>query len=158
MSDSSRPHGLQPTRLLRPWDFPGKSTVRDYNTELYANKTDVKETDKILRKDYLSKFNHVVIENINRPVLVQDGGVGHTLINSCESKKIAINFGTTINGRILEPTKKGYTPCPKTKWTKCAIPLHNRRGAIMMKSNPISTGWVTHKLENNNTQEVLPLL
>ena len=26
MSDSSRPHGLQPTRLLHPWDFPGKST------------------------------------------------------------------------------------------------------------------------------------
>ena len=26
VSDSSRPHGLQPTRLLRPWDFPGKST------------------------------------------------------------------------------------------------------------------------------------
>ena len=26
MSSSSRRHGLQPTRLLRPWDFPGKST------------------------------------------------------------------------------------------------------------------------------------
>ena len=26
MSDSSRPHGLQPTRLLCPWDFPGKSS------------------------------------------------------------------------------------------------------------------------------------
>ena len=26
MSNSSRPHGLQPTRLLHPWDFPGKST------------------------------------------------------------------------------------------------------------------------------------
>ena len=26
VSDSSRPHGLQPTRLLRPWDFPGTST------------------------------------------------------------------------------------------------------------------------------------
>ena len=26
MSDSSRPPGLQPSRLLRPWDFPGKST------------------------------------------------------------------------------------------------------------------------------------
>ena len=26
MSDSSRAHGLQPTRLLCPWDFPGKST------------------------------------------------------------------------------------------------------------------------------------
>ena len=26
MSDSQQPHGLQPTRLLLPWDFPGKST------------------------------------------------------------------------------------------------------------------------------------
>ena len=26
VSYSSWPHGLQPTRLLRPWDFPGKST------------------------------------------------------------------------------------------------------------------------------------
>ena len=26
VSDSLRPHGLQPTRILRPWDFPGKST------------------------------------------------------------------------------------------------------------------------------------
>ena len=26
VSDSSRPHGLQPTRLLHPRDFPGKST------------------------------------------------------------------------------------------------------------------------------------
>ena len=25
VSDSLRPHGLQPTRLLHPWDFPGKS-------------------------------------------------------------------------------------------------------------------------------------
>ena len=24
--NSQRPHGPQPTRLLRPWDFPGKST------------------------------------------------------------------------------------------------------------------------------------
>ena len=27
MSDSLRPHGLQPTRLLCLWDFPGKSTA-----------------------------------------------------------------------------------------------------------------------------------
>ena len=26
VSDSQRPHGLQPTRILHPWDFPGKST------------------------------------------------------------------------------------------------------------------------------------
>ena len=28
MSHSWQPHGLQPTRLRRPWDFPGKSTTR----------------------------------------------------------------------------------------------------------------------------------
>ena len=26
VSNFSQPHGLQPTRLLRPWDFPGDST------------------------------------------------------------------------------------------------------------------------------------
>ena len=26
VSDPQQPHGLQPTRLLHPWDFPGKST------------------------------------------------------------------------------------------------------------------------------------
>ena len=25
VSNPQQPHGLQPTRLLRPWDFPGKS-------------------------------------------------------------------------------------------------------------------------------------
>ena len=42
MSDSSRPHGLQPTRLLRPWDFPGKSTGGGCHcllrNQLYFNK------------------------------------------------------------------------------------------------------------------------
>ena len=32
VSNSSRPHGLQPTRLLRPWDFPGKSTGVGWET------------------------------------------------------------------------------------------------------------------------------
>ena len=31
VSNSSRPHGLQPTRLLHPWDFPGKSTGVGYH-------------------------------------------------------------------------------------------------------------------------------
>ena len=35
MSNSSRPHGLQPTRLLCPWDFPGKSTGVGYHCLLH---------------------------------------------------------------------------------------------------------------------------
>ena len=33
-----------------------------------------------------------------------------------------------------------------------------RRGAVMIKSNPIPTEWVTHGLKNNETKEVLLLL
>ena len=38
MSDSQRLHGLQPTRLLRPWDFPGKSTGVGAMPSLYDEK------------------------------------------------------------------------------------------------------------------------
>ena len=38
MSDSSRPHGLQPTRLLCPWDFPGKRTGVGCHCLLQNNK------------------------------------------------------------------------------------------------------------------------
>ena len=33
-----------------------------------------------------------------------------------------------------------------------------RRAAVTIKSNPILVGWVTHKLEDSNTKEVLLLL
>ena len=31
MSNSQRPHGQQPTRLLRPWNSPGKNTGVGYH-------------------------------------------------------------------------------------------------------------------------------
>ena len=37
VSNSSQPHGLQPTRLLRPWDFPGKSTGVGCHCLLHIN-------------------------------------------------------------------------------------------------------------------------
>ena len=37
VSDSSQPHGLQPTRLLRPWDFPGKSTGVGQQQQILPN-------------------------------------------------------------------------------------------------------------------------
>ena len=42
MSDSSGPHGLQPTRLLHPWDFLGKSTgVGSAGLKLNIQKTKI---------------------------------------------------------------------------------------------------------------------
>ena len=37
MSDSSRPHGWQPTRLLHPWDSPGKSTGVGFHCLLHCS-------------------------------------------------------------------------------------------------------------------------
>ena len=86
--------------------------------------------------------------------LVQDGRVeGHALTPSCESTGITTNCWTIIDKKTLELTKKD-TPHPKTKekpqWD-------GRRGAITVKSNPITAGWVIHKLANTYTTEVHPL-
>ena len=51
-----------------------------------------------------------------------------------------------------EPTKKGNLH-PKTNKK---LQQDGRRGVITIKSNPIHTGWATHKLEDNYTTEVLP--
>ena len=43
--------------------------VSDYYDQLYANKMDnLKEMDKFLEKNNLSKFNQVEIENLSRPI------------------------------------------------------------------------------------------
>ena len=66
--------------------------------------------------------------------------------------KLAV--GPSSTGGHCNPPKKD-TPRPKTKRK---LQWDGRRGTITIKSNPIPTSWVTHKLENNNTKEVLPLL
>ena len=43
VSDSSPPHGLQPTMLLRPWDFPGKNTGVGYCFLLQQRKLSAEE-------------------------------------------------------------------------------------------------------------------
>ena len=40
VSDSSRPHGLQPTRLLHPWDFPGDRTGVDCHINFFFQRLD----------------------------------------------------------------------------------------------------------------------
>ena len=49
MSNSSQPHGLQPTRLLRLWDFPGKSTGVGCHCLLQEHLI-VPENEEVLKK------------------------------------------------------------------------------------------------------------
>ena len=46
VSDSSRPHGLQPTRLLHSWDFPGKSTGMGCHCLLHISNLEMVECIK----------------------------------------------------------------------------------------------------------------
>ena len=48
MSSSQRPHGLQPTRLLHPWDFPGQSAGVGCHLASY-NPWSHKESDTVGR-------------------------------------------------------------------------------------------------------------
>ena len=48
VSDSSRSHGLQPTRLLCPWDFPGKSNGVGYHCLTFTCFFSLQIIDKLL--------------------------------------------------------------------------------------------------------------
>ena len=79
MSDPQRPHGLQPSRLLRPWDFPGKSTGVGYHCVLQDDMLDFKNLSHInisgINEDqsnffiyftYVKLFtNNVQLQNMN---------------------------------------------------------------------------------------------
>ena len=54
VSDSLRPHGLYPTRLLCPWDFPGNRTGVDCHFLLHLLTMD---HPYILSDDELASFN-----------------------------------------------------------------------------------------------------
>ena len=58
-----------------------------------------------------------------------------------------------LTGGCWNLSKKD-TPCPKAKKPQ----QDGRRGTATIKSNPIPTKWVTYKLENSNTKDVLSLL
>ena len=51
VSDSVRPHGLQPTRFLHPWDSPGKNTGVGYHILLQCVSTEDHKSISIDFKD-----------------------------------------------------------------------------------------------------------
>ena len=61
MSDSYRPHGLQPTRLLHPWDSPGKSTGEGCTAfSRNGRLTVLKTTKMVLMSSLITNFKMTV--------------------------------------------------------------------------------------------------
>ena len=70
------------------------------------------------------------------------------------SPKSQLAIEQPSTGECWNPAKKDI-PHPKTN-TKPQP--DDRKGAIMIKSNPMPAGWMTHKLENNKAKELIPHL
>ena len=131
MSDSLWPHGLYPSRLLCPQDSPGKNTGIAFHTLLPS-----------------------LCKNRELTLVFQDGGVeGHVLLSSWDCTKTATSCWTTIDRRILELTKNRYL-LSKDK-AETATRQENQN---MGKWNPIPARSGNHKLEKNNSKDVLPLV
>ena len=56
VSNPQRPHGLQPSRLLRPWDFPGKSSGVGCHGLLHEASIKLMQNYPIATSDDLEKF------------------------------------------------------------------------------------------------------
>ena len=97
--------------------------------------------------------SHPSLSNCSLGLLpVQDGEVeGRALTFFCQTTKIATSCWTTINERALGTHQTRHL-ISKDKEEA------GRWGETTIKSNPIPVRRVTHKLEKNNTKEVLPLL
>jgi len=72
-------------------------------------------------------------------------------VHSCLARapKSQLTIEQPLTGGHWNPSKKkkkNDSPHPKTKKK---LQWNGRRGTIMIKSNPIPTGWVIHQLENN---------
>ena len=107
VSDSSRPHGPQPTRLLRPWDFPGKSTGVECHCLLRESMT-WKVHDAKWEWRFLNSYGTCSTSGVTKMIRFQQPRV---LL--CISKA----RGQSLSGEaIFIPWKKLAFLCNKMEW------------------------------------------
>ena len=158
MSDSLQPHGLLPTRLLCPWDSPGKKTGVSCHILLQRIFPTQGLNPPLLNcRQILYHLNHqgnpqfsLGSRNSSPFPLLGCWGVrpkvplstspaieqeGHALIFSCENTRITTSFWITIDKRILRPTKK------KIPYIQEQRRIHKMVGGVQsrLKSNLIPT-------------------
>ena len=112
MSDSSRPHGLQPTRLLCPWDFPGKSTGVGCHCLLGTNSLSLLRLMSIMS---LMPSNHFIL---CRPLLLLPPIPPSIRIFSNESA-LCIRWpsiGVLPSASVLPMNIQGLFPLGLTRW------------------------------------------
>ena len=87
VSDSLWPHGLWPTRLLHPWDFPGKSTGVGCHCLLRMT---TGKTIALTRWTFVSKVMSLLFNMLSRLDIAFLPGSKHLLISWLQSPSAVI--------------------------------------------------------------------
>ena len=69
MSDSWQSHGLQPTRLLHPWDFPGKGTGVDCHCLQVSSLSLIQMASSVILHDYIDNMRKIAFRKNTVKVL-----------------------------------------------------------------------------------------
>ena len=97
VSDCSRPHGLHPTRLLRPWDFLGKSTGVGCHCLLRIISIDAEKVfDKIQHPFMIKTLQKMGIERtyLNIVTAICDKPTVNIILNGEKLKAFSLRSGT----------------------------------------------------------------
>ena len=122
MYDSLQPHGLQPTRLLCPWDFPGKST----GVECHAYTTTPGGGGVEVRVPRLSLMCLAGIRSPTSGPPGPQGGSPHQNFGEgcCVPRGWSVGILRPPHGRSGSPGL-GWSPSPFfTSWSFAATALH----------------------------------
>ena len=98
------PHGLQPTRLLRPWDFPGKSTGVGCHCLLRGTGA-VKSNSSLWKQQWGKPWSRVTPDDLSGSCLVP--GRGHCWF---------LCFGSFCPVAALPSV---FTESPQLVWISC---------------------------------------
>ena len=109
VSDSVWPHGLQPTRLLRPWDSPGKNTGVGFHFLLQCMKveseSEVTQSCLTLRDPMDCSLPGSSVYGIFRATLLEWGAIAFShiyLLVNCKENQAIILWSTDTKERICE--------------------------------------------------------
>ena len=114
MSDAERPHGLQPTKLLHPWDLPGKSTgvgchclLRRYADNMTLMAESEEEVKSLLMKVKEESEKSGLTFNTQKTKIIASGPITSQHIDGETVKDlIFLGFKVTVDSECSHEIKR----------------------------------------------------
>ena len=128
MSNSSRPHRLQPTRLLHPWDFPGKSTTLGVPLPSPpVRMAIIKKARQFQKNIYFCFIDYAKVDHNKLWKILKEMGIPDhqtCLLRNLyvgQEATVRTGHGTTDSFQIGKGIRQGYIllPCLFNLYTEC---------------------------------------